>query len=213
MLYESFKVLAKLVISSQFKVIIKGKENLSLDQPVVIASNHVSGYDPIVLSCVIDGEIHFLAKKELFKNRLLRWLLTNINAIPVDRHGGNVIRPVRKGLRVLNEGGLLGVFPEGTRCKSDQVVQPKKGVAFFSFKTATPVLPIYITYDQRRYRPIVKVNIGEAIDPIHYQDLDYSGFASLVMESVMELKSNPSNANDRTEVVFGENQQKGINDL
>ncbi|WP_017185701.1 lysophospholipid acyltransferase family protein [Alkalibacillus haloalkaliphilus] len=189
MLYALLKSIARLIIPLHFKINVTGKENIRLEQPLVIASNHTSAFDPLILACIIDQELHFLAKKELFRNQLLTWVLTNIKAIPVDRHSGNTIVPVRRCLKVLDENGTLGIFPEGTCCKEGEKIQPKKGVAFFSSKTSTPILPIYINYYKQGIRPAVDVQIGSLIKPELQQDLDYTAYTTLVMNNITTLKN------------------------
>jgi 1-acyl-sn-glycerol-3-phosphate acyltransferase len=72
----------------------------------------------------------FLAKKELFQRRMTNWLFQKLHAIPVDRQSGMVIRPVRRSLKVIENGEVFGIFPEGKRCKNGEVSIRKKGVAF-----------------------------------------------------------------------------------
>ncbi|GEN45069.1 lysophospholipid acyltransferase family protein [Alkalibacillus haloalkaliphilus] len=210
MFYALLKNIARLIIPLRFKVNVTGKVNINLDEPLIIASNHASAYDPLILACIIDQELHFLAKKELFRNRILTWFLTNMKAIPVDRHSGNTIVPVRKCLKVLGENGVLGIFPEGTRCKEGETIEPKKGVAFFSYKTTTPVLPIYISYYKQGIRPIVDVQIGSLIQPELQQHLNYTAYTNFVMNKITTLKNRSLYTRGLTEDQHERNEKNSV---
>ncbi|MED1421035.1 lysophospholipid acyltransferase family protein [Bacillus smithii] len=142
MLHSLLKPIAKLFIFLKFNIEIIGLEHVPPHKALIVAANHVSNYDPILLSCVLKRKIHFMAKAELFRNRFLKWFFTALYAIPVNRQSGIVIRPVRQSLQVLNNGEVFGIFPEGKRCKNGEVVQPKQGVAFIACKTNVPILQL-----------------------------------------------------------------------
>lgn len=188
MLYSLLKPVVKLFIQLKFRIKITGFEQVPTHGALIIAANHVSNYDPILLSCVMKRKIHFMAKAELFRNRFLKWLFTSINMIPIDRHSGIVIRPVRQGLNVINNGEVFGIFPEGKRCKNGEVVQPKKGVAFIACKTNTPILPIAIIGIKKGFRTPIKIVIGPQIKFCHLDISDYSTLSQYVMDRIKELE-------------------------
>ncbi|MBM7583596.1 1-acyl-sn-glycerol-3-phosphate acyltransferase [Bacillus pakistanensis] len=188
MLYSLLKPAARLIIHLKFRIKITGLEHVPTHSALIIAANHVSNYDPILLSCVIKRKIHFMAKAELFHNRFLKWFFTSINMIPVDRHSGIVIRPVRQGLKVINNGEVFGIFPEGKRCKNGEIVQPKKGVAFIARKTNTPILPIVIIGVKKGFRTPIKIVIGPQINFCHLDISDYSSLSQYVMNQIKELE-------------------------
>ncbi|WP_188205948.1 lysophospholipid acyltransferase family protein [Alkalibacillus aidingensis] len=190
MLYHLLKTLAKVWIRTKFKVEVEGKENIPSHDRFILAANHLSNYDAIVLTCVLNKRIYYLAKIELFKNKLCHWFFSLVKAIPVDRKSGQVIRPIRAALRVIENGETFGIFPEGTRCKNKQNVKPKKGVAFLALKSQTPVLPVSIVYDEEvKFRKRVRVVIAPTL--IHPSELptDYEKGANQIMEQVRELKT------------------------
>ncbi|WP_425500410.1 lysophospholipid acyltransferase family protein [Piscibacillus halophilus] len=117
--------MARLFIFLKFRVEIIGKENIPTHGNYIVASNHCTVYDPILIGCIIKRRVHFLAKIELFRNRFFEWFFAKLYAIPVNRRG-MVIRPVRRVLKILDEGEVFGIFPEGKRCKDGENIQPKK---------------------------------------------------------------------------------------
>ncbi|MEC5423934.1 lysophospholipid acyltransferase family protein [Virgibacillus sp. C22-A2] len=192
MLYAIVKPIAKLFIHSKFRVEVIGKENIPEHTAFIVAANHSSNYDPILLSCIIKREIHFMAKVELFRNRLCKYFFSEIHAIPIDRQKGIVIRPVRNVLKVLDRGEVFGIFPEGRRCKNGEIIQPKKGVAFFACKTNVPIVPVAIVGVKKGYRTPVKIIIGSKINVNHLNISDYSTLALHVMNKIRELQTNNS---------------------
>ncbi|MET3698402.1 1-acyl-sn-glycerol-3-phosphate acyltransferase [Bacillus oleivorans] len=187
MLYYALKPIAKLWIRLKFQIEIIGWEHMPNNHAFIIAANHVSNYDPILLSCLLKRKIYFMAKAELFRNRFLHWFFTAVYAIPVDRTSGIVIRPVRKALRVINNGEMFGIFPEGKRCKNGEIVQPKKGVAFLASKTDTPILPISIIGVKKGFRIPVKIVIGSQISVTSFEYSDYSSLSGAIMDRIREL--------------------------
>jgi 1-acyl-sn-glycerol-3-phosphate acyltransferase len=153
-----------------------GMEFFPEDGPI-IAINHASNYDPIILGSIIKRKIHFLAKKELYSYSGSNWFFSKLHAIPVDRRSGNVIKAVRCCLRAINNGEVLGIFPEGKRCNNGEIVQPKKGVAFFAMKTGASVIPVAITGVSKGLRNTVKVN-GVS---------DYSYISQMIMNKIRTL--------------------------
>lgn len=190
MFYKLCKWIAKLLVSIKFRIEVNGIEFFPGSGPVIVAANHGSGYDPIILGTIIKRNIHFLAKKELFSCFASRWFLSKLHGIPVDRSSGNAIRPVRCCLRLLNHGEVLGIFPEGKRCKPGEIVQPKKGVAYFAVKTGAPIVPVALVGVAKGFRKPVKVSIGTPIDPVQFGVTDYSQISQLIMKQIRNMTAN-----------------------
>lgn len=104
-----------------FRPWIKGAENIPGDGPAIIASNHLAVIDSFILPLLIDREIVFIGKSEYFtgkglKGRMTAGFMRGVGTIPVDRSGGRASEgALRTGLKRLGEGGLFGIYPEGTR--------------------------------------------------------------------------------------------------
>jgi 1-acyl-sn-glycerol-3-phosphate acyltransferase len=188
MTYNFFKLIAKVVIYFKFKVEIIGLENIPKDGPFIVAANHTSNYDPILLIGLLTRKIHFLGKQELFKYRISRWFFKKMNVIPVDRQSGKVIRPVRRSLTVIKEGNVYGIFPEGTRCKNGKKVVPKKGVGFFVCKTGAPILPISIIGVGKGLRQPVKVIIGSLTEAKDLSTTNYLTVSEIVMKKIYKME-------------------------
>lgn len=187
MIYRLLKSVAKVVLFFIFKVELIGKDRIP-SGAVIVAANHISNFDPIILSCMFKRDIHFIAKKELFSNHFSNWFFHKLHAIPVDRHNGTVIRPVRHGLDVLKRGEVFGIFPEGKRCKEGERIRSKKGVAFFGCKTDAPILPVAIVrLGTGLRRTPIKIIIGDPIYTANFLDADYDFISQVVMGRINEF--------------------------
>ncbi len=122
---------------------IKGLENLPSEGPVIVACNHLSLWDPIIVGCTMNRPVYFMAKEELFELPVLGKLLPELGAFPVKRGQGD-IGAIRKSIAVLKEGKVLGIFPEGTRSKSGELQEALSGIVLIMEKSKAPVLPVKV---------------------------------------------------------------------
>jgi 1-acyl-sn-glycerol-3-phosphate acyltransferase len=122
--------------------------------PVVLASNHISNWDAVLVGLACRRRVHFLAKQELFRNRLFGNLISNLNAIPLSRCGTDA-RGLRRAIEVLKRGGVLVVFPEGTRSKTGRLGRAKAGVGYVAHAGGATVIPAHITGSDRMWQCLV----------------------------------------------------------
>jgi len=124
-----------------------GTDNVPREGPAIIASNHLSFSDHFFAPLPLPRKVIFLAKSEYFTGRGLKGLLSKaffsgVGQIPVDRSGGAASeRALRTGLRVLAQGQLLGIYPEGTRTPDGRLYRGKTGVARLALEAKVPVIP------------------------------------------------------------------------
>jgi len=128
-----------------FGLRIEGVDNIPQNGGVIIAPNHRSNYDPpLVGSSIASRSVYFLAKKELFANKAVSWILRSVCAIPVDTDNPG-IKTMRVFVNLLEEGKTVMVFPEGQRSKTNEFLSPYPGVGYLSIRTKAPVVPALIT--------------------------------------------------------------------
>jgi 1-acyl-sn-glycerol-3-phosphate acyltransferase len=120
-----------------------GLENIPFKGGLIIASNHTSIADPLLLGSTVPRELWYMAKKELFKVFLLKNIISRLNAFPVDRFGFD-IEAIRQSLAVLKQGGALVMFPEGTRSKDSVIREGKIGMGMLARKAGVPIVPAYM---------------------------------------------------------------------
>jgi 1-acyl-sn-glycerol-3-phosphate acyltransferase len=124
-----------------------GTDNVPRDGPAILASNHLSFSDHFFAPLPLPRKVVFLAKSEYFTGRGLKGLVSRaffrgVGQIPVDRSGGAASeRALRTGLRVLAQGQLLGIYPEGTRTPDGRLYRGKTGVARLALEARVPVIP------------------------------------------------------------------------
>jgi 1-acyl-sn-glycerol-3-phosphate acyltransferase len=151
---------------------VHGAENIPADGPALLVANHSSNLDPPIAVILLRREVHFLAKDELFRVPLLGTAIRHLNAHPV-RRGGVDRQALRDCANVLASGGLLLLFPEGTRTCDGALQEGKTGAAMIALQARVPVIPVYIdgTYGAMRRgmwfpRPRkVRVFYGKPFDP------------------------------------------------
>jgi 1-acyl-sn-glycerol-3-phosphate acyltransferase len=125
------------------KVTVLGKENVPEKGPAVIVSNHQSAFDIPLMVGFVKGRISFIAKKEIGKIPFLKWFVIRLDGILIER--GNKIQTassMRKILRVLKNGGIIMLFPEGTRDSTGKMGDFKEGSLAIPYKLNIPVLPV-----------------------------------------------------------------------
>jgi len=127
-----------------------GVENIPERGGVIIASNHVSYLDPIVLGVSTKRKIYFIAKKEVFSNYFGSIILNKLNAFPVDRKKIDMIA-FKKTISILEGGGALGIFPEGTRSLNGELQELKLGVVKIAMKAGVPIIPVGIIGTHKIY--------------------------------------------------------------
>ncbi|MGE0488330.1 MAG: lysophospholipid acyltransferase family protein [Vulcanimicrobiota bacterium] len=121
-----------------------GLENLPADGPGLVVSNHVSWLDPVVLGALITTRpIHFMAKRELFRGKLLEHFVRTLCAFPVDRSRSD-LGAIRKAVALLKAGRLVGMFPEGHRNFSGVLGPFHDGVAMLASMSRAPVIPVAV---------------------------------------------------------------------
>lgn len=166
-LYSIIVFLYAILVKLLFFMRIEGKENIPKDRNCVLMGNHQCILDPVTLAlCTPDREIHFMGKKELFQNPVLRWIFTRVHSFPVDR-GNMDMAAVRTAMNVLKNGDTLGIFPEGTRSKTGHMLPLLGGASLLALKSGCDVVPVYIDGQYKIFRPM-KVYVGK---PVKMDDL------------------------------------------
>ncbi|MBR2338229.1 MAG: 1-acyl-sn-glycerol-3-phosphate acyltransferase [Clostridia bacterium] len=159
------------------RVQVVGKENIPTtpgDPPLVLCSNHISNWDPVLLVVAQPRHIYFMAKSELFGNRLFAWLLgKQFGAFPVKRGTGDT-GAIDTAKQLVSEGKLMGIFPEGTRSKDGKLLRAKSGASLIVAQTGAHVLPVAIVAKGQKVRPFKPTTliVGKPLSPaeLHVDD-------------------------------------------
>ena len=143
--YKFTRFVLKPIFKFWFNPKIVGAENIPItDEPVLIASNHTDFFDPAVSIVATKRVIHFISKKELFEGKM-GWFFYKMCCIPVDRSKKNP-KAVDKAINLLNSGGTIGIFPEGTRNRTNDILLPfKHGAMSIAKKTDAWIIPVAVS--------------------------------------------------------------------
>jgi 1-acyl-sn-glycerol-3-phosphate acyltransferase len=151
-----------------FRMARIGREHIPAHGPVIIAANHRSFLDPFVIGTMARRPLYYVAKQELFRHRVQGWLLSALGAFPVRRGAGDEDM-ITTAKAILARGGIVLIFPEGTRTRPGALGKPKRGVGRLALESGAPVVPIAVigTEDVRRgwrIRPRkVRIRAGRAL--------------------------------------------------
>jgi 1-acyl-sn-glycerol-3-phosphate acyltransferase len=122
---------------------VEGAGQLPPTGPVLLAINHSSAIDPLLAGVAMQRKVRFMAKEELFRSPLGGWFLRQLGAFPVRRGEGDR-QALKQALAVLEQGGVVGIFPEGTRSPDGRLQQAQTGIAFLARRGRAVVVPVAI---------------------------------------------------------------------
>jgi len=141
MLYSIVKAFFLFIFKYICRWKVEGLENIPKEGPVIIAANHVSYWDPVVLVVAMPRRIYFMAKANLFKIPVLAQIIKHFGAFPVDKTKSDRAA-LRAAIEVLDRGDVFGIFPEGTRVRDGSLGEFKGGAAMIAAKTNAPIIPV-----------------------------------------------------------------------
>lgn len=154
--YNIVVYLIKIFINIFYKLEVIGLENIPNHGSSIIAPNHKSNLDPLFIAAAIDNrKIVGVAKQELFDFKPLGFILNKLNMIPINRDKPD-LSTIKKILKELKSGNIIGIFPEGTRVKGNSFGDAKAGLSLLAIRGKVSVVPISIITN---YKPFSKVTI------------------------------------------------------
>ncbi|MFJ4835570.1 lysophospholipid acyltransferase family protein [Streptomyces sp. NPDC088747] len=188
------------IMRLMFRPRVEGAENIPGDGPVILAGNHLTFIDSMIMPLFCDRQVFFIGKDEYVtgkgvKGRLMAWFFTGCGMIPVDRDGGRGgVAALMTGRRVLEEGKVFSIYPEGTRSPDGRLYRGRTGIARLAMMTGAPIVPFAIIGTDKIQpggsgipRPgRVTVRFGEAMEFSRYEGMDRDRYVlRAVTDSVM----------------------------
>ena len=197
-MYNFIKVVFRPLVKLLYHTKFKGLENVPKNSTnYIVAINHTCAFDPVFVACPKDvPPLHFMAKVELFKNPIAAWFITHMYGFPVKRGKGDT-SAIDYGVKIIEEGHVMAICPEGKRIKDKDGVpqKAKAGVAIIAKATGADVLPVAICCDGKikagrhvtvSYGKLIK-NSELGLDKKDVAPSDIKRAANMVMERITQL--------------------------
>ncbi|TAA72534.1 lysophospholipid acyltransferase family protein [Planococcus salinarum] len=186
-LYTFGKALVKTALTPLYRFEVLGTEKFPKEGGILLCSNHIHALDPPVVGMTSPRTVHFMAKEELFKLPVLGRLLPQVNAFPVKR-GMSDREALRSALRILKNGDVVGLFPEGTRSTDGVLKKGLSGAGFFALRGNADVMPCAIIGPYKPFRK-VKVIYGDPVlmEPYRERKASAEEVTAVIMASIQQL--------------------------
>lgn len=184
--YNLIKPIYTILLKIIFRPKVIGKENIPQDGALIFAGNHKHAVDPTMVMMSTDRIVHYMAKEELFKG-LHGILFRKIGLIKIYRQKSNP-GAIIEAENILNAGGTIGIFPEGTRNKGEEeLLKFKNGAVRIAQKTNTPILPFAIKNKYKIFKKSVVIEFGK---PIDVSDMETNEANEYLRNEVLKLLRN-----------------------
>ncbi len=143
MLYRILQFIGRPLLKLYFRLRVEGMENIPKEGACIIVANHTSFLDPILICAIAPRIIHYITYAYFYYHPQLHWVCKRIHCIPLKKDGKD-ISALKKALRLLKNGELVGIFPEGSRAETGKLGKGEPGVALIALKAKVPILPVGI---------------------------------------------------------------------
>lgn len=168
--YKFLQIIASSLFKIMYRVEVIDSHKIPKKGRIILCSNHMSYFDPLLICAYFPRTVYFMAKRELFKNKILSSIVTFFNAFPVNRFSMDR-RAISNSVRVLNDEQVLGLFPEGTRSTDGVIREGNKGVGLISMMAKSPIIPVALVGSnkivqkphKRLFFPKIKLIYGDVI--------------------------------------------------
>lgn len=186
--YAFFKyALVRPFVTLAYRPTVVGEENIPASGPVILACNHTSATETYMMPAMIRRQVTYPAKAELFRgrkgirgipSRVVAWAVKAVGQVPLDRSGGRTsLEGLGPVLEVVRNGGVAGIFPEGTRSPDGRLYRGKTGVARLALASGAPVVPVAITGAEETGRLFGVVPLAHRPTIMFGRPLDFSRYA------------------------------------
>ena len=167
-LYKIAKAIYSKLLKILYNPTTKGTKNIPEKGPIIIVGNHKHAFDPIMVMSNTNSTIHYMAKESLFKG-IHGKILESIGTIKIHRNKSNPIA-IKEAEEILKQGGAVGIFPEGTRNRTNQeLLKFRHGAVEIAKKTNTPIIPFAIKGDYKLFKKGLSIEFGKPIKISHME--------------------------------------------
>ncbi len=143
MVYKVSQLIVRAFVAVYFRLKVEGLEHVPREGAYLVVANHTSFLDPMFICSVVPRVIHYITYAFFYYHRAIHWYCKRVFCIPIKKEG-NDIATFKQTLRLLKQGELVGIFPEGARSQTGKLSRAQPGVALIALKAGVPILPVGI---------------------------------------------------------------------
>ena len=183
-LYRILRYPLRFFVKLLYNPIVEGEEYIPKEGSAILAGNHNFFYDPLLVGYATKRTVYFLAKKELHQGIFKSWFFKSVGTIPVDRKNKDAFS-MESAMNVLNSKEIIGIFPEGTRNKTENItILFKFGAVSLAKKTDTIIVPFAVTRKKKGIRRRPKIKFSQ---PMDVTNIELENANQLLRERVEEM--------------------------
>lgn len=142
-MYKIARLFFAIIAKTLFRFVSYGRENMPEKSGILIATNHKSYLDPVIIGIGARRPVRYLARKTLFRNPIFARLISSVGAIPIQRDGFSR-EGMENAISIIKSGQVLALFPEGTRSPTEELLEGKPGVGMVALKSKAVIIPGFI---------------------------------------------------------------------
>jgi 1-acyl-sn-glycerol-3-phosphate acyltransferase len=211
--YDFLRITCRLAGTVVFGIRVRGREWVPREGGALVMSNHQSHLDPVLVGLATDRRLNYLARQTLFRFAPFRWLISSLDAIPLDREGLG-LSGLKETLRRLKRGEMVLIFPEGTRTRDGEVGKFKPGFCALARRANVPLVPTAIdgAFDSwPRTRPLplpatIHIQFGSPLTPEEIGQFDDEGLVAEMRRRIAACHAEARRLRDRA---LGTNSETG----
>lgn len=182
-LYKVLKIIASTLLKFLYRPQVYGRENIPDEGPIIFVGNHKHAFDPVVVMVHTKRIVHYMAKDSLFKG-IHGFLFKQIGLIKVTRGKSNPMAVI-EATNILQEGGAIGIFPEGTRNRTnEELLKFKHGAVVIAKKNNVPIIPFAIRGEYKIFRKGLNIEFGQ---PLNIANMEIEDANNYIRNEVLNL--------------------------
>lgn len=189
-LYRIVRTLGYPIFLLLYRPEFEGRNNIPKSGSVILAGNHTNNLDAAIMLAGPKRVVHMFAKKELFKSKISNAFFRSMGCIPVDRkiHDENA---KSEAIEVLKNNEVIGIFPEGTVNRTNDIILPfKYGAVSFAKKTGAYIIPFTITGKYKLFRRSIKITYGKPYKVTDDLEIENKKLMNIITKMLIKERSN-----------------------
>ena len=192
--YRIGRVVCTPIMKVTHRYRLANKNTIPPEGGYIVACNHLSFSDPVLLGIGQERQMNFMAKSSLFKNKFVSLIIRSLGAFPVEKNAGD--DAVNHGVELIKNGGVMTIFIEGTRSKTGELLRPRSGAAMIAYDTKAPVIPAAITIKGGRPNKLFRKRTVRYGEPLTNEQLglingtprEFREASRIIMDKIRQMR-------------------------